>query len=177
MTRLSDWEFDGTERWFLWGMPLSGKSSLGKKIRSRLPFPVFDLDKEIESRSGRSIPDIFEREGEAGFRELEADILRNIVRENEAFLLICGGGTPCFSDNASLMNREGRTVFLDVSLEEILARAARATEERPLLAGIDGGERLKKMAEVRRMFYEQAHLAAFSEKEILDCFLRWFSRS
>ncbi len=177
MTRLSDWEFDGTCRWFLWGMPLSGKSSVGRKIKNKVIFPVLDLDREIEQRAGKNIPTIFEEEGEKGFRIRESEVLRRIVHDRESFLIVCGGGTPVFFDHADWMNAQGKTIFLDTSVEQLIQRSEMNSEVRPLLANPDREESIRLLAEERRPIFEQAHFLACSEKEILDCFLQWYPRT
>lgn len=168
--RLRDSAFEPLyeKRWFVWGMPLSGKSSLGKKLRKLLPFPVFDLDAEIEKETGKSIPEIFANEGEEAFRHIEKELLYKITENNVDFLLVTGGGTPCFGDNAGFMLNNGNCLFMDTALDEILKRA-KASSGRPLLEG-NTGERLTNLHAQRLPIYQTAHAVFYSEKEALQYF-------
>lgn len=176
--RLIDWVFDGSPpvRWYLWGMPFSGKSSVGAKLKNKLPFPVLDLDKRIEEKHCSKIADLFTRFGEETFREMEQAELKRITAEYPSFFVVCGGGTPCFRANADWMAQQGETLFLHTSMDQLILRAAASrSEERPLLKANDKEAALKALWENRKCFYEKAHMIAYSEKEVVDCFLRIYS--
>ncbi len=176
--RLSDWEFDGIlpVRWYLWGMPYSGKSSVGAKLKNKLSFPVFDLDKRIEEKHGAKIAELFTEFGEETFRTMEQAELKRVTAENASFFLVCGGGTPCFKENADWMIQHGETLFLHTSLDQLILRASIGnSEERPLLKNDDKAGALKTLWEDRKRTYEKARLTAYSEREIVDRFLRIYS--
>jgi shikimate kinase len=119
---------------FIVGMPGSGKSKLGEELASMLKFPFYDLDEGIEHEVGMTIPEIFRHKGEKYFRMMESKLLRRFPDLTGHFVLSTGGGAPCFFDNMGFMNDEGKTVFLDVPLEELVERLINAgLRDRPLL--------------------------------------------
>ncbi|WP_375578393.1 shikimate kinase [Marivirga tractuosa] len=109
-------------RYFLIGLPGSGKSHWGKIWSEKLKVPYFDLDEIIQNNEGESISDIFKNEGEDYFRNLETFYLNKLIDNYTALLLSTGGGTPCFNDNINLMNNKGLSIFLNPSIEENAAR-------------------------------------------------------
>lgn len=172
MKRLTDSEFNPpyTERWFLWGMPLSGKSSLGKKLKKILPFPIIDLDNEIETQTGKSVSAIFEESGEVEFRKLESEVLERLLVQNQAFFMITGGGTPCQISNLDLMLQNGTCLFLDTQLSVLLERLSSASEnQRPLLL-YQPEEMLQNLFSERYSVYQKAHAYCKSEAEALMYF-------
>ncbi len=114
----------------------SGKSRLGKKLGTRLKLDFVDLDQWIVRQQGRSIPMIFSQEGEEQFREYERNALREWF-EKDGYVIACGGGTPCYKDNMDLMNKAGKTVYLDVAEEELFRRLSRNRKHRPLISQLD----------------------------------------
>jgi shikimate kinase len=145
---------------YLIGMPGSGKSTLGKQVANELLLPFVDLDKEIEQREQKSIPDIFTEKGEDYFRLIEAEVLRQYTSSNDSFILATGGGAPCFYDGISILNSTGLTIFLDVGVEELAQRVSKKTN-RPLLQNDKEHDLSRKIAallEKRRDVYKQAKL-------------------
>ena len=120
---------------FLIGYMGCGKSTLGKALAQRCDIEFIDLDGYIETREGKKIRVIFADEGEAAFRELEREMLLE-VSEKANVLVACGGGTPCFGDNMSLMNSRGITVLLQTSHERLFERLKRGRHKRPLIAAL-----------------------------------------
>ena len=147
-------------RIFLIGMMGSGKTTLGRQLAARIQHTFVDLDAYLEQREGCSIAQLFEQEGQERFRELEREALEAVVQAYEKVVISTGGGAPCFFDNIDFMNRHGRTVFLDVPVEEISRRLlASDLQMRPLLAGKTEEEVksfLFKTLSHRRQFYERA---------------------
>jgi len=169
--RLTDSAFNPPSfgRWFIWGMPLSGKTSLGKKLKKIISFPVFDLDKELEKRFQKTVPEIFETEGEEAFRKKETEMLWSIIKDNPTFIIIAGGGTPCYENNDQLMLSAGNCIFMHTSMDEILRRSKEMDMDRPLLA-TNPQKRLSELYKNRLPVYQKAHAEFFSEKEGLDYF-------
>lgn len=142
-------------------MPGAGKTTLGKALAEHLRRPFLDLDAEIVDRAGQVIPAIFLEHGEAHFRQLEADILRDVLARPEALVLATGGGTPCFHDNLAVLNAHSTTLWLDVPVEVLKQRLTAANEKasRPLLATSGPAEKwLRETLATRELFYNRAQL-------------------
>ncbi len=114
------------------GMPASGKSSVGKALADRMHRPFFDLDAEIVKVAGCSVSEIFQRDGEEAFRNLEAKVLREQMAQKNGIVLATGGGTVLREDNVMQLKQNGRTYFLDRPLELLLP-----TADRPLASSVD----------------------------------------
>jgi shikimate kinase len=134
----------------------SGKSSAGRIIARSKAFPFIDLDELIESEQGRSIADIFEQEGEAAFRKIEAEALRIIAFTRGNLVLACGGGIVLSRDNLENLKTNFLNVWIDVPIEDLLRRLRKAPTGRPLLYGSDWEDRTRKLYEERKTLYESA---------------------
>lgn len=147
-------------RIFLIGMMGSGKTTLGRQLAESLQFSFVDLDEFIQEREKTTIAQLFEQEGPEKFRELEREALEAVINEYVDAVIATGGGTPCFFDNMSYMNRYGKSVFLDVPAEEIFKRLSLTDlTARPLLAGKSETELkdfITTTLEQRLSFYKQA---------------------
>ena len=115
---------------YLIGMPGSGKSSIGRRAARDLGLPFTDLDQWIEERSGLTIPEIFERYGEAAFRRMETAALTELTRQRPG-LIAPGGGAAMTETNRKIMRAWGSVLLLDRPPEQILSNLH--TEKRPLL--------------------------------------------
>lgn len=149
-------------RLYLIGMPGAGKTTLGRGLAVAYEVPFVDLDEEIVRREGRTVVDIFQKEGEAYFREREAAILRLVLQEYPRLVLATGGGTPCFHNSLDLLLETGLTLYLAVPTAELLRRMLRAAATRPLLASAPNEDalrqRLDETLRARQEFYERAPL-------------------
>ena len=117
---------------FLTGYMGSGKSSTGKLLASQLDYNFIDLDKFIEKEHKMTIPEIFSSKGEKEFRAMEHNCLKKVV-EKENTVVACGGGTPCYYGNMELMNNNGTTVYLKMSVDTLVNRLLHAKDKRPLI--------------------------------------------
>lgn len=138
-------------RIFLIGPMGSGKTTVGRALAERLGLAFADLDQEIESRCGVEVDRIFEIEGEAGFRQRESDMLRELA-QRDRLLLATGGGTILSADNRQLMQQRGLVLWLRTSVDQQLDRLAR-DKRRPLLQTPDRHQRLLALAAVREPLY------------------------
>lgn len=146
---------------FLWGMPGSGKSTIGKKLAALLALPFVDLDKVIEEHAGQSIASIFESQGESYFRYMERQMLLETIKRNKNFVMATGGGAPCFFDNLERMKQAGITIFLNMPMAHIVQRmSSKGKAKRPLISGLNQEsleeEFITRFA-YRMAYYQQAH--------------------
>jgi shikimate kinase len=127
-----------------------------------------DLDKYIEERNFKSVPDIFAHEGESIFRAKERQALQEVA-EFEEIVVGTGGGAPCFFDNMQLMNRAGITIYLAPDNETLAYRLLKSKNERPLIAGKSKEELLtfiQQALEKRAPFYEQSKIIIRGKNDI-----------
>jgi shikimate kinase len=144
---------------FLIGFMGCGKTHWGRLVSQKLNMPFFDLDEKIVEHEGRSIADIFKKEGEEYFRLLEKDLLHLISESHESFVMACGGGTPCFYNNIDYLKKQGTVVWINCSTECLYQRLKKEREERPIIADFSDNE-LKafiiKKNSSRKIYYQQA---------------------
>jgi shikimate kinase len=152
---------------YLIGMPGSGKTTIGRRLAAHYGWDFRDLDADIVAQAGRTVPEIFAAEGEAGFRQREAAALRAVAaRPGPPLVLATGGGTPCFHDNLDVLHQTGFTLWLDVPTPELVRRLLRNPTKRPLLTALPADEtpesalftRLQRTLADRERFYAQARL-------------------
>jgi len=115
----------------LTGFMGTGKSTIGKLLAEELKKDFIDTDLFIERRYGKSIPQIFEEEGEERFRELEVNVIKEIAKRKNA-VISCGGGVVLNPVNVERLRKKGRIVLLTASLEDIMKRISE-DRKRPLL--------------------------------------------
>jgi shikimate kinase len=131
----------------------SGKSTLARVLAARLDWRVEDIDERIEAREGRTIAAIFSRDGEPYFREVERQVLIDLLPLRHA-VVATGGGTFADPENRALINRDGLSVWLDVRFETVVARVP-TDGRRPLAAD---RARFEQLYEARRAAYRFAHV-------------------
>ena len=137
---------------FFYGPPGSGKSSVGKVLAKNLALPFVDLDQRIEEKAGKSIPEIFGEDGEAGFRLLEKKALQD-VSKMEWGVIALGGGTLLDPASKRLLDGAGPIVNLGVSEPEIVERLSSDELVRPLLGGTAFASELKALLAERAVHY------------------------
>ena len=143
-------------RVFLSGPMGSGKSTLARHVGAELRLPVYDLDTCVEQAEGRSVPAIFEEMGEAGFRRLEADVLRRLLADHAACVISLGGGTVTQEPLRRWLLEQGTLITLQAPIE-VLASRVGGGEGRPLLQGQDVVERLRRLLSERSEAYAECH--------------------
>lgn len=107
------------------GMPGSGKSTVGRLLARHTGRPFVDLDREITARLGVAPGELIRTRGEAKFREIEANVLRDVLTEGFGRVLALGGGTILREENMARIRRNGRVYFLDRPLKELTPTADR----------------------------------------------------
>jgi shikimate kinase len=138
---------------FLVGPMGSGKSAVGRRLAERLGLEFADSDAEIEARTGVDIPFIFEREGEAGFRAREREVLDALTRRDRV-LVATGGGAVLDPDTRERLRSRGCVVYLRTSVGQQLARTRR-DDRRPLLRTPDPRGTLDRLMLQRAPLYEE----------------------
>ena len=138
---------------YLVGFMAAGKTTVARALAERLSWRAEDIDELIEARERRTVADIFARSGEPYFRTLERDILRLLLPLRH-IVVATGGGTFMDPDNRVAINMDGVSVWLDVPLDELVARLP-ADGRRPLAADRAQMERLYAM---RQAAYANAQI-------------------
>lgn len=135
-------------------MPGSGKSTVGRQLSRRLRLPFFDSDHLIEERLGCTIKDFFAREGEAAFRDVEEQVIRDAM-QGAASVLATGGGAVLRESNRRQLREGGKVIYLRSTPEE-LYRRLRHDRVRPLLQVADPLAKLRAMYAERDPLYREA---------------------
>ena len=143
------------------GLPGSGKSVVGRRLASRHGATFLDLDDSIERKTGRSIPEIFESEGEAAFRALERAAVADLGPADPSpalrRVISTGGGAVVDPRNRWALLRGRVPVWLDARPEVVAQRLRRSVRVRPMVAGRDPIGSVRELARARERFYAAAH--------------------
>lgn len=133
----------------------TGKTAVGKVLAARLGKEFIELDAAIEQKSGKTIPEIFQQDGEISFREIEIEVAKEAVASKNT-VIACGGGIVLNTINVDRLRRECVIICLTASPGVILRRTSGDSSERPLLAVADRTAQIKELLRFRRPFYERA---------------------
>lgn len=142
----------------LMGFMGSGKTTVGRLVAECMNLPFLDLDAFIVVQEGRSIADIFAKEGESAFRKKESSALAKILDRSESHVISLGGGTPCFNDNMNLIVECSITFYLRLGVGRLASRLS-LDGARPLVANKSQAELLRYISDTlkgRRQYYDQA---------------------
>jgi shikimate kinase len=142
------------------GMMGAGKSSIGRRLASRLGVPFVDADTEIESAAGMTIPEIFEKHGEPYFRAGEARVIARLL-DNGPQVLATGGGAVMDQSTRDLIHIKGISVWLKADLDVLMKRTKRRND-RPL------AEKIKDLLPAREPLYALADITVQSRDEPHD---------
>ncbi len=133
----------------------SGKTTVGIRLSYRMRRPMLDTDKLIEKDEGRTISEIFDKEGEQYFRDLETDCLRKLTDTANDRIISVGGGLPIREENHALLKELGTVVYLRAKADTIYDRL-KNDKTRPLLQGSDPMGKIRALMEERSAVYERA---------------------
>ncbi|MGI4879793.1 MAG: shikimate kinase [Janthinobacterium lividum] len=152
------------------GLMGAGKSTIGRRLASRLGLPFVDADTEIERASGLSIAEIFERFGEAHFRDGERRVIARLI-DGPVKVVATGGGAFVAADTRALILARALAVWLDADIAT-LAERVRRRNTRPLLRDRDPAEVLTELAAIRNPLYAEAHIHISSKPTPHDATVR-----
>lgn len=134
----------------------AGKTSVGDCYAREYGLPVIDTDQRIEAAAGMSIPQIFETQGEEGFRRLETEVLEELLAGTDNAIISVGGGLPLREENRTILKKLGCVVYLDVSPKTVMERVGSDVSDRPMLQGDDVESRICDLLNYRRPIYLKA---------------------
>lgn len=142
------------DKLYLIGLMGAGKTTIGRQLARKLHLEFYDSDREIEARTGVSIPTVFEIEGEDGFRRREAQVIAELACLPPC-VIATGGGVVLRQENRDVLKASGWVVYLDVP-PQILWERTRLDRNRPLLRVDDPLERLRELYVQRSPLYREA---------------------
>jgi shikimate kinase len=145
------------------GMMGAGKTAVGRALAARLDVPFLDSDHEIEVAAARTIPEIFERDGEGFFRAKESQVIARLLTETPG-ILSTGGGAFLAAQNRQQISQQGVSVWLNANLDLLWSRV-RHKDTRPLLRTPDPLGKLTELFEARVPIYRQADLMVQADKK------------
>ncbi|MBR3529463.1 MAG: shikimate kinase [Bacteroidales bacterium] len=148
-------------RIYLVGYSYSGKTTMGRELARLLGYRFFDTDKGIEIKYHTTINMFFNRYGEPAFRIIEQQMLHSTADLDDV-VIATGGGAACHGDNMQFILDHGIAIYLQMSLEQILQRIARARKGRPSLKGMDDEQRrqfISRQLSDRIGYYQRAHIS------------------
>jgi shikimate kinase len=152
------------------GLMGAGKSTVGRRLAKRLGLPFVDSDDAIEDAAGFSAAEVFERYGEADFRDGERRLVARLM-DGEVRVIATGGGAFVDPRTRKLLNERAITIWLDAPVEVLADRTGRR-DTRPLLRNSDRKGTLQRLAEQRGPAYSEAHIRAKSgngaHKRVVD---------
>lgn len=143
------------------GLMGTGKSTVGRRLASRLRLPFVDADHEIEVAAGLTIPEIFERFGEAHFRDGERRVIARLI-DGSLKVVATGGGAFMQPDTRQLILDKATAIWLDADIDVLIDRVGRR-DGRPLLKGRDPRAVLTELAAVRNPIYALAPIHVRSQ--------------
>ncbi len=144
------------------GMMGAGKTSVGKRLATRLGLPFLDADVEIERAASMTIPEIFAKDGEPFFRDREHHVVVRLLRDGQ-HVLATGGGAFMQPATRAEIRAHGVSVWLKADLD-VLLRRVRKRANRPLLANDDQEGTLRRLIEIRYPVYAEADCTVISQE-------------
>jgi len=146
------------------GLMGAGKSRVGAELSRLLKMPFVDSDKEIERSAGLPIPEIFEKFGEAAFREGERKVILRLLSQSPV-VLASGGGAFIQPEIRSAIKEKAISVWLKADLATLVERTARSAGKRPLLRDVDPEQKLKELMDIRYPVYAEADITVHTDHQ------------
>lgn len=134
-----------------------GKSTLGAKLADSLGYYFVDSDQEIEDREKKTISEIFEQNGEKYFREIEKNLIHEIIEREESIVLSLGGGAYMNEESRKVLRKKAIVVWINASIDTILHRVGNKAT-RPLLNNSNKRKVLEDLAQKRYPIYSECDL-------------------
>jgi shikimate kinase len=159
------------DKLYLVGFMGAGKTTVARVLGRRLGWRVEDIDERIEARERRNVAAIFAQQGEPYFRQLERQVLSDLLRERQ-IIVATGGGTFAETDNRALMLADGAVAWLDVPLARIVERVP-ADGRRPLAAD---RAQMEQLYARRQLAYAEAHVRIDATRpvaEVAERLMEW----
>jgi shikimate kinase len=159
------------DKLYLVGFMGAGKTSVARALGRRMGWRVEDIDHRIEAREHQRVAEIFARQGEPYFRNIERAVLQDLLSQRHA-IVATGGGTFVDPENRAAMLSDGAVAWLDVPLERVIERVP-ADGRRPLAAD---RVQMEQLYARRRAAYSQAHVRIDASRplpEIVERILEW----
>lgn len=144
------------------GMMGAGKTTVGRRLASRLGRQFLDSDEEIEKAAQMTIPDIFEKRGEAEFRAGETRVIARVLKQ-QGVVLATGGGAFVNPETRALIRQGAVSVWLKADLDVLFERVSRRSN-RPLLKTANPRATLEKLIEERYPLYAEADVTVVSRE-------------
>lgn len=144
------------------GLMGAGKSTVGRRLARRLGLTFADTDEFVAAAAGRSIPEIFSAEGEAGFRAREFEATR-LALSGAPSVVSLGGGALTHRPTRALVARRAVRVYLEMGPKAILVRLRRSRTVRPLLGATPTLERIVELLQQREPLYREAEVHVNAE--------------
>jgi len=153
----------------------SGKTEVGRRLAERLGYRFVDTDSIIEDKTGKSINEIFNEEGEPYFRKLEKEVIRDL-RCVQQYVISTGGGLGANRENLQILKSVGLVIWLKVSPHKVLERVGTQTH-RPLLNVKDQRAAIEELLSLREPIYKEADLIIDTDnltpEEVVDRILAY----
>jgi shikimate kinase len=160
-----------TDKLYLVGFMGAGKSTAAAALGRRIGWRTEDIDARIEARERRSVAAIFAKEGEPYFRQVERQVVLDLLPERNV-IVAAGGGTFAEPDNRAAMLADGAVAWLDIPLDQAVRRVP-ADGRRPLAADL---EKFEQLYQRRRLTYQQAHVRIDASRpvdEVVERLMEW----
>ena len=133
----------------------TGKTAVGRLLAEKLDMKFIEMDPLIEQKAGKSIPDIFQQDGETAFRELEIGVTKEVAGMKNV-VIACGGGLVLNKINIDRLTESSGIVYLTASPGVILKRVSNEVGQRPLLEVANPVQTIRELLRFRKPFYERA---------------------